>query len=514
LTLSRGVHYTRPMPGLRFSPLLLAAALCAPALAGCSLDSRDLAAFQHSASGPEKLRAILESRDRAGPLRAEAALRLLDLQRTDVDGRGLLFAELNRLDAASKRAILPALKDGLSVRMHTPRGQAPSATAIRAKDAGAKLLSLLATQERALLGNELLHVLAEDVPRRANMGELSLEQIADKIGPESAKTLVSELDGKLDAGSLARLSALIDKHADAAQRALAASRLVELERNYRARQGDDSTALAQDLKARVLPSLGRFTDQPSVRARFIEIASTDSIEPSQRHYALELLASRCTESELTPLLALAQQETAPAELRVLALSRAGEVGNRRALPVMLILLTDRKNHALRRRAGELSLALGGTEAALSFFRNLPTGWGMNYSKQEIDAYVEQLATLRADTQLLLLLGEKLHSSFWWNRVMALRYFASRGTAEDIWRIRQHVHDLIPIIAPGYPRGHSVGLEAESALAMAIERAHADNPKARAWALQAHLGDAGVQAPAQAPVPATKSVVTGAGEEGL
>jgi hypothetical protein len=458
----------------RLGPSLLAlAATCALCTLGaCSLDSRDLAAFQHSASGPEKLRAILQSSDRQGPLRAEAALRLLDLPRPDIDGRGLLFSELNKLDAAGKRAILPAFKDGLSRRMHTQKGAVPSAEAIRAKDAGAWLLGLLESRERALLGSELLHFLAEDVARRADAGELSLEEIARRIGPGSAETLVSELNGSMDAAALARLASLIDQHALPEQRPLAATRLVELERGYRAHQTDNSAALATELKDLVLPSLGRFADQATVRSRLLEIAASADIDEPQRRFALSLLARHCGEAELARLLALAQHETAPAELRVLALTRVGEVGSRTALPVLLVMLTDRKNHGLRQRAGELSLALGGHEAAASFFRNLPTGWGMSYDKPEIDGYIEQLVKLPPDTALLLLLGEKLHSSFWWNRVMALRYFASRGTAEDVWRIRQHVHDILPMIAAGYPRGHTVGLEAENALAMAIERVHA------------------------------------------
>ena len=78
--------------------LSLSLALCA-----CGLDSRDLSAFQLSASGPEKLCAVLGASQRAAPLRAEAALALLDLTRADVDGRSLLFSELTRLDAAGKR---------------------------------------------------------------------------------------------------------------------------------------------------------------------------------------------------------------------------------------------------------------------------------------------------------------------------------------------------------------------------------------------------------------------------
>lgn len=440
-------------------------------LSACTLDSRDLAAFQHSASGPEKLRAILHSSDRQGPLRAEAALRLLDLPRSDIDGQALLFLELNRLDAPGKRAILPTFKDGLSLRMRTPRGEAPSATAIRAKDAGARLLPLLDTEERTLLGGELLRFLAEDAPRRADKGELSIERIADKVGTDSAKALIDALSERTDARSLARLTAIIDGHADLTQRSRAAQRLSELEKAYRARPDTDGT-LSTELVTFVLPALGRFADQASARQRLLTLASSDATALPQRRQALELLAQRCAEDEAGPLLALAQNEAAPAELRVLAMSRAGETKSPKALPVFLILLTDRKNHALRRRAGELSLALGGTEAALSFFRNLPTGWGMSYDKPEVDAYTEQLVKLPPDTSLLLLLGEKIHSSFWWNRVMALRYFASRGTAEDVWRIRMHVHDILPIIAAGYPRGHTVGLEAETALAQSIERLHA------------------------------------------
>jgi hypothetical protein len=185
----------------------------------------------------------------------------------------------------------------------------------------------------------------------------------------------------------------------------------------------------------------------------------------------------------------------------------GEVGSKQALPALLVLLTDRKNHALRQRAGELTLSLGGAEAIPSFFRSLPTGWGMTYSKDEIDAYSEQLVKLPADFSLLLLLGQKLHSSFWWNRVLALHYFAGRGTAEDVWRIRQHVHDLLPILGAGYPAGHSVGLEAESALALATQRLQ-QSGALRAWprpALPADAGVPGAIAPRPASGPASSPV---------
>jgi hypothetical protein len=432
------------------------------------LDSRDIAAFQLSASGPEKLCAVLGAHERPAPLRAEAALALLDLTRVDIDGRSLLFSELTRLDAAGKRAILPSFKSGLSQRMRTDEGKDPSPDALRAKDAGTKLLPLLDTSERASLGAELLSYIARDVARRADRGELSLEQIARSVGPASAQALTLALSEKHDADSLARLAAIIDQYAQGYERVRAGKRLVELELSFRANAPGADTRGRQ----RVLSSLGRFADQHEVRARLLSIAASDRIVQDERVQALELLAGHVGEAELKPLLALAQAESAPPELRLLALTRVGETKSRTALPTFLILLTDRNHHALRRLAGELSLSVGGSEAAASFFRNLPTGWGMSYDKAEIDAYAEPLAKLPPDVSLLLLLGEKIHSSFWWNRVLALRYFATRGTAEDVWRIRQHVYDILPITGMGYPPGHTVGLEAESALAMAIERLHA------------------------------------------
>jgi hypothetical protein len=446
---------------------ILCSALCA-----CSLDSRDLQAFQLSASGPEKLCAVLGASQRAAPLRAEAALALLDLTRADVDGRSLLFSELTRLDAAGKRAILPSFKSGLSERMKTEEGQDPSADALRAKDAGTKLLPLLDSSERTALGAELLAFIALDVPRRADRGELTLEQIAHSVGPASAQALTMALSEKHDSDSLARLSAIIDQYAQGYERARAGQRMVALELSFRANApGADSRG-----RQRVLASLGRFADQSEVRTRLLGIAASDRIAQDERVQALELLQGHVGEAEIKPLLALAQAESAPPELRVLALSRVGETKSKTALPAFLILLTDRNHHALRRLAGELSLGVGGSEAVGSFFRNLPTGWGISYEKAEIDSYVEPLSKLPPDVSLLMLLGEKIHSSFWWNRVLALRYFAQRGTAEDVWRIRQHVHDILPITGAGYPQGHTVGLEAESALALAIERLHATSAR--------------------------------------
>ena len=434
----------------------------------CSLDARDLTAFQDTASGPDKLRAILRSSDRSPSLRAQAALSLFDLPRKDVDGRALLFAELTTLDARGRQVIVPTFQAGLLQRMRTERGKAPGEDAVEAKDAGVKLLGMLGQRERAELGGALLRWIADDVPRRAQSGHYSLEAVARQVGPDSARTLVTSLSSLHDPRSLSRIAAIIDAQAEPDVRTNAAQRLVDLERSYRLRTEGENPA---ELFEYILPALGRFADQRVVRSRLIALAGTPGVALTEQKRVLELLQGHTTPAELPELLALAQSEQAAPELRVLALSRVGETHSREALPTLLTLLTDRNHAALRRRAGELSLEIGGPEVLSSFFRNLPTGWGMTFDRHEIDAYAERIATLQADNALLLLLGEKLHSTFWWNRVLALRFFASRGTAEDVWRIRQHLYDSQPILGAGWPRGYTVGQEAESALNLALERLH-------------------------------------------
>lgn len=460
-------------------------------LSACTLDARDLSAFQTTASGPEKLRAILRSADRSPTLRAQAALSLYDLPRNDVNGRALLFDELAQLPAEGRAVIVPTFQAGLALRMKTERGAVPNESAVQAKDAGVKLLAMLEPREREQLGAELLRWMAEDLPQRAQCGEYSLEDVAVRVGAGSASSLVGAMNEAHSAESLGRLANLIQAHVQPAQRATAAQRLVELERAYRRRPDAAQSALFE----RILPALGLYADQPVVRARLIELASTPELPLDERTRALALLEGHVTSGELTPLLALAQSEAAPPALRVLALSRAGETQSREALPVLLTLLTDRAHAELRRRAGELALELGGSSVVAGFFRNLPVGWGMTLDRAEVDAYSERLGKLHADTAMLMLLGEKLHSSFWWNRVLALRYFAARGTAEDIWRIRQHLADTLPIFGAGWPRGYNVGLEAEAAVTLSLERHHA-GPKMRAFASQPV--PAGAPKPVEAP----------------
>ncbi len=461
---------------------------------GCSLDERDLEAFRTTATGPEKLRAVLLDSARPSRLRADAALNLLDLERAGLNGRELLFQDLKRLQDRARNEIVPTFQTGLMSRMLTSVDTPPSDTALRAKDAGVELLPLLGQRERKELGASILGWMVDDLDLRADHGTYSLEQVAERIGPPSAPVLVDALRSSLTPRNLGRLVRIIEDRADGSARESAATRLVNVERDYRSlRQrrvieaqltkegslfaGTESSLVdaqidarrEEALQKRLLPALGQFADVPTARARLLEIAEQPSMSAAERALALAQLEGHVETSQLPTLVRLSLDNKAPVALRQLAIARAGETGSRELLPTLLILLTDHVNGGLRQKAGELLLDIGGPSSLQAFFRALPRQWNMNYSKTEIDAYSERVSRFPADNSLLVQLGEKVHSVLWWNRVIALRYFAARGTAEDAWRIRQHLRDTNPITGDGWPADYSVGHEAEGALAIALDR---------------------------------------------
>jgi hypothetical protein len=463
---------------------------------GCTLTERDLDAFQSTATGPEKLRAILTDEQRPAALRAHAALDLLDLSRREHDGRHELFSDLARLPARARGAIVPGFLAGLDARMRTAPGQPPSEEAVRAKDAGVELLGMLEGKARALLGAELVAWTTADMVERADVGRFSLEAMAGAVGSDAAATLLEGLSAEQSSRDVLRLARAIDELATPAVRASTTERLIAIERTYRSPQHDavlsgearrelsaggepgPNVLKAQvaarrrsALTAELLPALGLFADQAASRARLVELGRSGTVEPEQRSQALTLLAGHVTHAELSALLELALDQRELPELRELALARGGETHAREALPSLLMVLGERTHGSLRQRAGELALEIGGPETLPLFFRALPNHWDTQYGKHEIDAYTERLARIEPDNAVLLFLAERLHASAWWHRVLALRYFSLHGSIEHVWRIRQHLADPNIVTGADWPAGHTVGQEARAALNVALERLH-------------------------------------------
>ena len=431
----------------------------------CTLDAHDLDAFRTTASGPDKLKALVEDPARAPDLRAEAALRLLDLARRDVDGRALLLQALGKLDAHALAALAPTFTRGLSVRMQTPEGAAPSEAAARAKDTGVKLLSMLEGEPRAALGELLLRWMGADPDRRGACGELSLEEVAARVGPDSGRVSAESLRPALTPAALTRLTETVHQHADSETRALAASKVVAVEHAYRT-QPERETALV----THVLPALGRLADTEPARTRLIAIAADTAKSPVERRLALERLEGHVTRAELSTLATIAADGQTPLELRELSLARLRELRDPEVLPTLIFLSGERTLRSLRQPAAELAIELGGERALASVLRSLPHHWNVTYAKSELDAYAERVLRLPVTPQLTALLGAKLYSIFWWSRVIAIRYFAQRADPVDAtWRLRLHVEDRQEILGEGWPAKHTVGREANAALRAVTSR---------------------------------------------
>jgi hypothetical protein len=236
-----------------------------------------------------------------------------------------------------------------------------------------------------------------------------------------------------------------------------------------------SARIEHMLRSRLLPALGQFSDQPAARERILAIAQDPRLSQTERSQAFGLLEGRIQGGDISALLKAALDDKTPISLREIMLTRAGETRSRDIVPSLLVLVGDRVHASLRQRAGELLLEIGGAPSLQSFFRALPNQWDMAYARSELDAYSERINRFPPENALLLLLGGKLHSVHWWNRIMGLRYFAVRGSAEDAWRIRQHLADTHMAVGDGWPTEYTVGQEAESALAVLMERFRKPRP---------------------------------------
>jgi hypothetical protein len=437
---------------------LLAVWLGALALTGCALEARDLDAFRHTAAGPEKLHAVLRDASRPTHLRAEAALRLLDLERSDVDGRALLFASLEELSPAARNALAPTLERGLTNRMKTPVGTPPSARAVRAKDTGVRLLPLLESPARAALGGAIVRWVGGDLEHRADVGEYPLEAITARVGTASALPSADGLRPELAPKSFARLADTVAKYADPTTRSVAAAKIVEVEQAYR-----NAPKYERALTEYALPALGRFVDTVDARGRLVAIGADASIETAQRMLALELVRGHVSVRDVPPLSKVALDEAAPLELRLRALERLGETGAPDTLPCLLALAASRQR-ALRQPAVELAIAIGGESRISDVLNALPQHWNVNYAKSEIDAYATAAQKLAPTNALVTTFGRKLYAYNWWPRVIGIRYLATRATmAEATWRLKLHVDDANPIVGDEWPGGWTVGREATSAL---------------------------------------------------
>ncbi|HEY6878619.1 MAG TPA: hypothetical protein VI299_11405, partial [Polyangiales bacterium] len=380
------------------------------------------------------------------------------------DGRALLLAGLKELREQERATLLPTLERGLGERMRTPQGVVPDARAVRAKDVAVRLLPMLPPPSRAELGASVVRWIGEDVDRRADLGEFSLEDVTAQVGVASAAPSADSLRDDLQLKSLSRLTENVLRYGDKDTRARAAAKLVDVERHYRALPDK-----RQALDAYAVPALGQLVDTDAARTRLVAIASDPKLEPEERERAFDLLQGHVGAEDVAALSQVALDDAAPPSLRARALARLGDTHAPEALKPLLVLVGSR-TRSLREPAFGYALEVGGERAVSDLLGALPQHWNVSYAKDEIDGYSAQLAKLPPTSYLVTTLGRKMYAYFWWQRVLGMRYVAKRATViEAGWRLKLHVDDKKEITGDGWPPNWTVGREAAAGLALVDSR---------------------------------------------
>ena len=485
--------------------VLLAALLCA-LFSGCKVTADDVETWKGTVKGPIKLVAVMNAPKYPIELRTKAAIALVEMERTDVAGLVELQHALQKLDEATRTQLVDGMTEPL-VALMKGQGQAqaagvgatpaagPTPVQIRAKDAAFELIASASPETRKKLIQEVINWYVEDFNGRALSGNYSAEQIVRQIGAPAAGVLVNALNAHMPQAALAKVSELIGGAGDAKARSDAATRLISIEREMEsdtflnwlkeqirtqlAAQNKGSIDAARISSAAAvnrenyirdgaIPAMKYLAGEASVANRLLEIASAPSKDPAineRRKKALQALEGKATANQLQPLLTLALDPNTPPDVRDYAFDRVGDIRSTEALPRLWPLVSGAKDEdqRLRWRVGEMVLAIGGTNVVSEFFAKLPTGEAVKYAPEELAGYATrmgQMSPLPNDA-----VRPQLQSPHWFLRVLALRYFERKGTANDVAAMQALATDPAACHGPehSWQEGFTVGKVAESAI---------------------------------------------------
>lgn len=517
---------------LRYASMLaMLIALVGPA-SGCKVTSDDIQHWRRTVKGPNKLKAVLRSPNYATSLRTEAALALVEIERTggehEVHGLAELGHTLTELRAVNDPAlaeIVAGMVPGLTSRMrgaenanHQP-GQPTPPEQVRAKDAAFLLLRFAQGESRQKLTDAVVRWYIADFNARSLEGQYSIEQVVRELGAPAAAILVDAINSHLAREALAKIGELVGQLADPAAKARAAERLVAVELEMeqpafvtwlkgeivRQRQAANQPALPEDrlqasallnrenfLLQGALPAMKHLADQAPVSARLIQIATTappaDASEAlktvlnQRRQSALGALEGHVSPQQAAPLLTIALNANDDPGVRDLAFDRIADSRSRDAIAPMWALVSatglevegdeaKRLARRLRWRAGELVLALGGGAVVPEFYTKLPSAAGVEFEPAELEGYAQRLAQM-SDAPVPLIRAD-LSSSAWYRRVIAIEFLERRGTAEDIPLLERLVNDPMPTVGQLWSRENppqpTVGKVATASLAALRQR---------------------------------------------
>ena len=467
---------------------------------GCKVTSEDIETWKGTVKGPGKIVAVLLSDRYPMELRAQSALALIEMERRDVNGVKQLQAALTELqttDAATSQEIVSAMVPKLE-EMMSGSGSAenedfgPPKAQIQAKDAAYILTKSVQGETRDRLIKGVVGWYAKDFPTRSLAGNHSAEEVVGALGAPAASQLVDGLNARMPKEALVKICELIGQLGDAPTKQRAGTRIVEIQREMEGKEffqwlgNEIASAIEKSTSTKppkdrviaaatlnrekfitqgALPSMRYLADQNDVRTRLLQIASTapaddlpgvlkDQIS-NRRQGALQALEGHVTEDHLDQILPLALNESNPVNVRDYAFDRLSDLHSRKAIPKLWPVFEVAENTALKKRtrwrAGELLLASGGSQIVPEFVRRMPAGPEIEYEPAELEGYATRMSQLTRSTTIRRLMIRQLRAKTWWTRVLALRYFARKGTEKDIARMRRLTKDSARVLGDEWER---------------------------------------------------------------
>ncbi len=467
------------------------------AVGACKVGAEDIEYWKGTVKGPGKIVSVMLADKYPIDLRTQAALALIDMERTDRDGTNDLQQGLTRLDDNERNQIITGMVpglEGLMKQVDASATGAASARQIRAKDAAFVLITHAPPDVKQKLTDDVIAWYMEDFNGRSLAGNYSAEQVVRAIGPAAAKELIKGMKARMPSAALVKMVQLIGTVADANAKKEAGTKLIaiadEMEskdflawlkqsvKEQAERQQAKLDAKAIDKAAETnrdnfinegaIPAMKYLADVPVVKKRLLQIAAAPApgdAGTERRQHALMALEGKVDKSDLPQIMQLALNKDNPTTVRDYAFDRVGDIRSTEALPELQKLVGSNEDPRLRWRAGELMIAIGGAGVVQDFFSRLPSNG--DYPPEELEGYATRLGTITPAPAEAL--KAQLDSSNWYAKVIALRYFERKGGADDIKRIDGLSSDKTAVKGPRWGKTKTVGDVATEAVADAKQR---------------------------------------------
>ncbi|MEM9728610.1 MAG: hypothetical protein AAF997_08495 [Myxococcota bacterium] len=510
--------------------LAVLGALGAFLVVGCKANSDDVEFWKGTVKGPARLGAVVSSGRYDDDLRTQAALAMVEMDRTDVNGLNLLkqaLDQLRREDPDASETIVAGMVTRLQSLLAAdgkPEDNDEYQAQVRAKDAAYMVIPYAPEESRTQLTKSVVTWLSRDFQGRSLAGDYSAEQVTRTLGSQAATMLVDALDEKMSAQAMIKIAEIIGDDGDDATKKRAGTRLVEIERAMEKPAFVEwlSAEIQESLEesgepadaARVsavavynrenyinngaLPAMKFLADQDEVSARLLRIADTKpgANDPkawvdrlnTRRANALRALEGHASRGQLNRLLSIALDSTNSIEVRDYAFDRVDDIHSQRAIPRLWPLVekpgcaegtctqSGKLDKRLRWRAGELVLSLGGPSQIEKFTLQLPSVKGVQYEPEELEGYATRISQMTPPPTSTV--SDLLDSQQWWNRVIALRYLERRGGEDDIPAMKRLMTDSTPVQGEGWaalnPPAKNVGDVAKASIEALRTRDQDDN----------------------------------------